>query len=96
MNDHDDDRLSPAEERVAGHLAVLRDGGPAAREDFDRGVVRTVRWQRAVRGQLGGTVERHWEPSGLVVEVAVPLARATTAGDPHAPRGGAEAVQSAA
>ena len=34
-----------------------------------------------VRGQLGGTVERRWEPSGLVVEVAVPLKRATSDAD---------------
>ena len=28
-----------------------------------------------MRGQLGGAVEWRWEPSGLVVAVAVPLAR---------------------
>ena len=32
--------------------------------------------EATVRGQLGGTVERRWERTGLVVEVAVPLARA--------------------
>ena len=31
--------------------------------------------EATVRGQLGGTVERRWERTGLVVEVAVPLAR---------------------
>ena len=49
--------------------------------------------EATVRRQLGGTVERHWEPTGLVVEVAVPLARAL-GGD--AVRTGAEAIQSAA
>ncbi|MBL6459198.1 PAS domain S-box protein [Belnapia sp. T6] len=29
-----------------------------------------------VRGQLGGTVERHWGRTGLVVEVTIPLERA--------------------
>ena len=32
--------------------------------------------EATVRGQLGGTVERRWERTGLVIEVAVPLARA--------------------
>jgi hypothetical protein len=50
-------------------------GGPPvlaipARRGFGSRVV-----EATVRGQLGGTVERRWEPSGLVVEVAVPLAR---------------------
>jgi PAS domain S-box-containing protein len=44
--------------------------GPPARRGFGSKVV-----EATVRGQLGGTVERRWEPAGLVVEVAVPLAR---------------------
>ncbi len=32
-------------------------------------------------GQLGGVVERRWEPSGLVVEVAVPLVLAVADAD---------------
>ena len=32
--------------------------------------------EATVHGQLGGKVERRWEPTGLVVEVVVPLARA--------------------
>jgi hypothetical protein len=58
-------------------------GGPPvasapARRGFGTRVV-----EATVRGQLGGTVERRWEPSGLVVEVAVPLARLVAdAGDP--------------
>jgi len=35
------------------------------------------------RGQLGGTVERRWEPTGLVVEVAIPLARVVRDGEAH-------------
>jgi hypothetical protein len=46
-----------------------------------------------VRGQLGGTLERRWEPSGLVVEVAVPLARtAVDAGTRRTADTGAEAL----
>jgi hypothetical protein len=44
--------------------------GPPERRGFGTRVV-----EATVRGQLGGAVERRWEPSGLVVEVAVPLAR---------------------
>jgi hypothetical protein len=58
-------------------------GGPPvlavpARRGFGTRVV-----EATVRGQLGGAVERRWEPSGLVVEVTVPLARLVAdAGDP--------------
>jgi hypothetical protein len=31
--------------------------------------------EATVRGQLGGTVERHWESGGLAVEIAVPVER---------------------
>jgi hypothetical protein len=31
--------------------------------------------EATVRAQLGGSVERRWERGGLVVEVALPLAR---------------------
>ena len=44
--------------------------GAPARRGFGTRVV-----EATVRGQLGGTVERRWERTGLVVEVAVPLAR---------------------
>jgi two-component sensor histidine kinase len=44
-------------------------GAPAHRGFGSRVVEATV------RGQLGGTVERRWETGGLVVEVAMPLAR---------------------
>lgn len=44
--------------------------GPPARRGFGTRVVETT-----VRGQLGGMVERRWEPTGLVFEVAVPVGR---------------------
>ena len=49
-------------------------GPPVAGAPMRRGFgTRVV--EATVRGQLGGTVERRWERTGLVVEVAVPLAR---------------------
>jgi two-component sensor histidine kinase len=66
--------------RRAGEDGLLRlrwteTGGPPvlatpARRGFGSRVV-----EATVRGQLGGTVERRWERTGLVCEVAVPLAR---------------------
>ena len=66
--------------RRAGEDGLLRlrwteTGGPPvfavpARRGFGSRVV-----EATVRGQLGGAVERRWERTGLVVEVAVPLAR---------------------
>jgi two-component sensor histidine kinase len=44
--------------------------GPPARRGFGTRVV-----EATVRGQLGGSVERHWESAGLAVEIAVPVAR---------------------
>jgi two-component sensor histidine kinase len=44
--------------------------GAPSRRGFGTRVV-----EATVRGQLGGSVERRWEASGLVVEVAVPIAR---------------------
>jgi hypothetical protein len=55
MSPADDERLEPAEARVAEHLASLRSGddGPVADGDgFARGISRTVRWQRAARPPL--------------------------------------------
>lgn len=63
-------------------------GAPARRSFGSRMIEATV------RRQLGGALERRWEPTGLVVEVAVPLARATA--DGAAAREGTEAIQSAA
>ena len=44
--------------------------GPPARRGFGTRVV-----EATVRGQLGGTVERRWERTGLAVEITVPVAR---------------------
>ncbi|MFC7478693.1 PAS domain S-box protein [Dankookia sp. GCM10030260] len=44
--------------------------GKPARRGFGTRVV-----EATVGGQLGGTVERRWEPTGLVVEIAVPVTR---------------------
>jgi PAS domain S-box-containing protein len=69
-------------DRRAGEDGTLRlrwaetDGPPLAGAPARRGFgARLV--EATVRGQLGGAVERRWEPPGLVVEVSVPLARAT-------------------
>jgi PAS domain S-box-containing protein len=63
--------------------------GPPARRGFGSRVI-----EGTVRGQLGGAVERRWEASGLVVEVAVPIPRAIA--DAGAPGDEAAAVASAA
>jgi two-component sensor histidine kinase len=72
--------------RRAGEDGLLRlrwteTGGPPvfaapARRGFGTRVV-----EATVRGQLGGRVERRWERTGLVVEVAVPLARVACGAD---------------
>ena len=51
-------------------------GGPPVRAAPSRRGFGTRVIEATVRGQLGGTVERRWERTGLVVEIAVPLARA--------------------
>lgn len=43
---------------------------PPTRRGFGTRVI-----EATVRAQLGGSVERHWEPSGLVIKVTVPLLR---------------------
>jgi hypothetical protein len=54
MNETDDDRMTPAEERVAGYLVALRDDVGAARkgDGFAASVARTVRWQSVARQPL--------------------------------------------
>jgi hypothetical protein len=51
-NDRDDDERSRAELRLHEHLDVLRQDAPDAPLDLARRIVRTVRWQRAVRRPL--------------------------------------------
>lgn len=50
--------------------------GPPEHRGFGTRVV-----EATVRGQLGGAVERGWEPTGLVVELVVPLARVAVDAD---------------
>lgn len=50
--------------------------GPPRRRGFGTRVI-----EATARGQLGGSVERHWEPGGLVVEIALPLARVVAGGE---------------
>jgi two-component sensor histidine kinase len=50
-------------------------GGPPIQVIPERRGFGTRVVEATVRGQLGGSAERRWEPSGLVVEVMLPLAR---------------------
>lgn len=54
MNGSEDtsDELTPAERRLHEHLAVLRDDAPQAPPTMVRRVVRSARWQRAIRRPL--------------------------------------------
>ena len=56
--------------------------GPPARRGFGTRVV-----EATVRGQLGGTVERRWESGGLLVEIAVPVARVLAGAEASASAG---------
>jgi PAS domain S-box-containing protein len=51
--------------------------GPPTRRGFGSRLI-----EATVKTQLGGTVEKHWEPGGLVCEITVPLARAVAAETP--------------
>jgi hypothetical protein len=42
----------PAEERVAGYLATLRDDAPGPGDELTSAIVRRARWQNAVRTPL--------------------------------------------
>jgi hypothetical protein len=52
MNESTDDRPTAAEARVAEYLASLRAAGAPEGDVSAAGLVRTVRWQRAVRQPL--------------------------------------------
>jgi two-component sensor histidine kinase len=41
--------------------------GPPERTSFG-----TLLMERSVRNNLGGTIERRWEPGGLIVDIALP------------------------
>jgi two-component sensor histidine kinase len=83
--------------RRAGEDEMLRlrwteAGGPPIAGSPKRRGFGTRVVEATVRGQLGGSVERRWEPTGLVIEIAIPLARAVAATDGL----GTEATASAA
>lgn len=46
------DDLTPAERRLTEHLELLRASPPAPAPDLVTRVIRSVRWQRAIRGPL--------------------------------------------
>jgi hypothetical protein len=52
-----DEPLTPPERRVNELLRALGEDGPPARGDLAAQVVRTARWQHAVRGSLAATSE---------------------------------------
>lgn len=66
MNPPEDipDDLTPAEQRLHQHLAVLREDAPPAPTTIVKRVIRSARWQRAIRrplqaiGALSATVGR--------------------------------------
>lgn len=47
-----DEQLTPAQRSVAGHLALLRAEPPTPGTSLVRRVMRTTRWQQAVRAPL--------------------------------------------
>jgi hypothetical protein len=47
-----DEQLTPAQRSAAGHLALLRLEPPTPDTSLVRRVVRTTRWQQAVRAPL--------------------------------------------
>lgn len=51
-NGRDHDERTRAEQRLHEHLDVLRQDAPDAPLDLARRIVRTVRWQRAIRRPL--------------------------------------------
>jgi two-component sensor histidine kinase len=62
------------------HMRWAETGGAPVAEIPARQGFGTRLIDASVRGQLGGTVIRHWETSGLICEISIPLARAVTAG----------------
>ncbi|MBL6080382.1 PAS domain S-box protein [Belnapia sp. T18] len=71
-------RLSWREDRSAGLLRLRweeRGGPPVAARPVRRGFGSRV-IEATVRTQLGGQVEQHWAPAGLICDIALPLDRA--------------------
>ncbi|WOF42086.1 PAS domain-containing protein [Sphingopyxis indica] len=53
-------------------LSWRESGGTGMVVAPDRTSFGTLLMERSVRNNLGGTIERHWEPTGLVVDIALP------------------------
>ena len=53
-------------------LTWTESGGDRAIAAPERTSFGTLLMERSVRNNLGGTIERHWEPGGLVVGIALP------------------------
>ena len=53
-------------------LTWTETGGESRVIPPDRTSFGTLLMERSVRNNLGGTIERRWEPTGLVVEIALP------------------------
>jgi PAS domain S-box-containing protein len=66
-------------------LRWAESGGPSVSSPPNRRGFGTRVVEATVRGQLGGTVERRWEPGGLVVDIAVPVARVLAGAEAAAP-----------
>jgi two-component sensor histidine kinase len=65
--------------------------GPPARRGFGTRVV-----DATVRSQLGGSVERSWQLSGIVIEIALPLTRVIAGTDAGTQVGGIKVAHSRA
>lgn len=54
------------------HLTWAETGGVVSVAPPERTSFGTLLIERSVRNNLGGTIERRWEPTGLVVDIALP------------------------
>lgn len=66
---------SQDEEDARGRIFRLtwaESGGDRAVAAPERTSFGTLLMERSVKNNLGGTIERHWEPGGLIVEIALP------------------------
>ncbi len=59
------------------HLTWMEQGGPAIERAPTVEGFGTQLSNSTVEGELGGTLQRHWLPLGLVCEIAIPLERIT-------------------
>jgi two-component sensor histidine kinase len=66
------------------HMRWAETGGAPVAEIPARQGFGTRLIDASVRGQLGGSVTRHWETSGLICEISIPRARIATIGDEEA------------